>query len=116
MTAVRIALFVWFGAAIAAATLLLSVPAKAAPGQVSCQSGCVVDGDGYQGDLDSDGTQGSFGPAVTGSSRQSSASSSGGHTIQSDACYVIGDPTYCPPPSSFDPENIEATTSIYGGR
>jgi hypothetical protein len=72
-----------------------------ADGGISVQSGSSVD---------TDGTQGSWVPATSGDQRPLTTQSSAGHTIQSDACYVKNNPVYCPPPSSFNPEIISATT------
>jgi len=84
-----------------ALTLSGATTAMAAPGVVDVQSGSSVD---------TDGTQGSWAPATSGTQRQLSTQTGSGHQITSDACYVKNNPKYCPPPSSFQPEFIQATS------
>lgn len=83
------------------ATLMGAGTALAGPGGISVQPGSSVD---------TDGTQGSWAGAVSGQQRALTTQTTTGHQIVSDACYVKNDPTYCPPPSSFQPEFIQSTS------
>ena len=95
----RVALVATIGSAAVMAALC-GAGAAAADG-LTVQSGSSVDTDGTQGDWNS---------AVSGSQRPLTTQTGSGHQITSDACYVKNNPVYCPPPSSFNPELIQATT------
>lgn len=87
---------------LAASVISIAGASTAAADGLTCQSGCGVDYDGTQGGFDFDGTN--------GASRGLATSSSDGHDIVSDACFVIGQG--CPPPASFDPTSISETQGV----
>jgi hypothetical protein len=95
----RVVMAATVGGAALAASLLGAATANA--DGLTVQSG---------GSVDYDGTQGSWAPATSGSQRPLTSQPGGGHQITSDACYIKNNPVYCPPPSSFNPEYIQATS------
>lgn len=89
------------GVLIGLATCGLAVtgtPTAVADG-LDCQSGCVIDWDGTTGGFDNDGTKGTI--------RSLNMTSSSGHSIVSDACFVSGQGCM---PGASSPSTISATT------